>query len=145
MTPDELNARRERLAKAMEEDAAHLMQILDGKAERRRTPRDSETFGVAPATIPPFRDQLDCPPPSPDQWAAMIEHVSRYGCLPPGDGTGHVQTRDSWPEQEIVELTPEPPPPAWVQRVLIGCGYAVALTAWVAIAAVVVRYAGGGR
>lgn len=145
MTPDDLNTRRERLAKAMEEDAANLMQMLTRTTEQRRPqPNDSESFGVAPATIPPFRDQLDCPPPSPCQWAAMIEHVSRYGCLPPGDGTGHVQTRDAWPEEEFVELTPEPPP-AWVRRVLLGCGYAVAFAAWVAIAAAVVYFTGGGR
>jgi len=146
MTPDETNARLERFRKSAEEDAARLKQMLSRKAEQRRSQKnDSETFGVAPATIPPFRDQLDCPPPSPDQWAAMIEHVSRYGCLPPGDGTGHVQTRDSWPEEEFVELTPEPPPPAWGRRVFLTCYYAVSLAGWVAIAAAVVHYAGGGR
>lgn len=125
---------------------------------------DSESFGVAPATIPPFRDQLDTPPPSPDQWAAMIEHVSRYGCLPPGDGTGHVQTRDSWPCGRCHPMTPEPedppppkgpikvrpgtpdpPSPAWAQRVFLTCYYAVSLAGWVAIAAAVVHYVGGGR
>jgi len=124
---------------------------------------DSETFGVAPAPILPFRDQLDTPPPSPDQWAAMIEHVSRYGCLPPGDGTGHVQTRDAWPVGRCHPMTPEtnppppkgaikvrpgtpePPPPVWVRRAFLACYYAVSLAGWVAIAAAVVHYAGGGR